>query len=375
MRKFIFVIIGLALTGGLVAPTLAASTSTVTDTAPVDTYLTGTVVKISNETTNAEFGDTILVQHLLVTLQGGREDGKEVPVEYQVRGSDFGGQRLAVGERVVVDKNETGGVTTYLITEPYRLPAFAIFALLFVLLTVALARWRGFMAFVGLGLTAVILFLFVIPQIAHGANPFLVSFVATLLMASSSLFLAHGFNLRTTIAFAAIMITIVLALVLATILVTLAHLTGIGSEEAATLLSAPTSGTINLRGLLLGGIIIGVLGVLDDVATAQVAAVAELKIANPRLNFGQLYRRGSVVGREHITSLVNTLVLAYVGASFPLLLLFSVYSTPWWVTMNTELITEEIARTLVGSLALVAAVPIATVLAAYIFHRRPEPHH
>ena len=127
------------------------------------------------------------------------------------------------------------------------------------------------------------------------------------------------------------------------------------------------SNNINLRGLLLGGIIIGVLGILDDITTAQAAATEEIFKANRRLGFSELYSRAFSVGREHITSLVNTLVLAYAGASLPLFLLFTLHIQPWWVTLNSETIAEEIVRTLVGSMTLTLAVPITTGLAAYYY--------
>ncbi|HYC80108.1 MAG TPA: YibE/F family protein, partial [Candidatus Binatia bacterium] len=130
---------------------------------------------------------------------------------------------------------------------------------------------------------------------------------------------------------------------------------------------------LNLRGLLLGGIILGVLGVLDDITTAQSAAVYEIRRANPALPFKELYSRGLSIGREHISSLVNTLFLAYAGASLPLFLFFTAgdHPQPFWVTLNSEFIAEELIRTLVGSVALMLAVPITTFLAAYYFSRRP----
>jgi uncharacterized membrane protein len=125
-----------------------------------------------------------------------------------------------------------------------------------------------------------------------------------------------------------------------------------------------------MRGLLLGGIILGALGVLDDITTAQAAAVDELHRANPSLDARELYRRGLSVGREHITALVNTLFLAYAGASLPLFILFTIYNeVPVWVALNSEFVAEEVVRTLVGSMALILAVPITTAAAATIVSR------
>ena len=149
--------------------------------------------------------------------------------------------------------------------------------------------------------------------------------------------------------------------------VRLASIFGMGTEESVLLQFGPLE-NIDLRGLLLGGIVIGALGVLDDITTAQTAVVDELRRANPRMTFRQLYAAGISVGREHIASLINTLALAYVGASLPLLMLFTINDAmPLWVTLNSEFIAEEIVRTLVGSSALLIAVPISTWCAAQAF--------
>ena len=129
--------------------------------------------------------------------------------------------------------------------------------------------------------------------------------------------------------------------------------------------------SIDVRGLLLGGILIGVLGVLDDITTAQAAAIEEISLANDKLGFRELYRRGISIGKEHIASLVNTLVLAYVGASFPVVLLYMLHKNiPMWLLLNSNFIAEEIIRTVVGSTALVLAVPLTTVMSAYFFSQK-----
>ena len=157
-----------------------------------------------------------------------------------------------------------------------------------------------------------------------------------------------------------------LAVAVDLLFVYLAKLSGAGTEEAFYLQFGSTS--FNLKGILLGGIILGVLGVLDDVTTGQVAAVEEIHLANTSFKFKELYKRGLSVGREHIASLVNTLVLAYVGVSFPLLLLYNSQKLqPFWLVINSNFMAEEIVRTLVGSVVLVVAVPLTTFLAAMFY--------
>jgi uncharacterized membrane protein len=165
-----------------------------------------------------------------------------------------------------------------------------------------------------------------------------------------------------------ILISLIITGVLATIFVDATRLTGFGSEEVGFL---QTSGVpIDPRGLLLAGILIGALGVLDDITISQASSVFELSSANPAFGVRELYRRAMNIGQDHIASTVNTLVLAYVGASLPMLLLFAIYPQPFGQIINREFVTEEVVRTLVGSLGLVAAVPITTLLAGWLTGRK-----
>lgn len=199
------------------------------------------------------------------------------------------------------------------------------------------------------------------------------SMIGALVIALFSIYLAHGLNRRTTIALISTLLTLGIASGLAILFVKAGKLFGLGSEEAFYIQQLGSLADLNLQGLLLGGIILGALGVLDDITTAQTAAVYEIKRANSALTVRELYNRGISVGREHISSLVNTLFLAYAGASLPLFLFFTVGGStqPLWVTLNSEFIAEEVVRTLVGSIALMLAVPITTFLAANYFGNRP----
>lgn len=338
----------------------------------VDVYSRGEVMSVEKEDLSIELAEPLLTQFLKIKLISGEEKGKEVTVEYQIRGTDQEKKKLQPGDQVIIDKNILpDGTVNYYATEPFRLPALVWLGVVFFVLTLITAGKKGLFSFLGLLVTLAIIAFFIVPQISQGANPFTVSLIGAALIASVSLAVGHGFNKQTGIALLSIMITISLAMGLSIFFVNISHLFGLGSEEAFYLQTGMGQ-AINLRGLLLGGMIIGVLGVLDDVATAQVAAVAELRAANAALSAKELYIRASRIGREHIVAVVNTLVLAYVGAAFPLVLLFHSFQLPWWVTLNTEMISEEVVRTLIGSVALVAAVPIATALAVWYFHRQSK---
>ena len=253
--------------------------------------------------------------------------------------------------------------------EPYRLDTIFLFGIGFIILTVLIAGKRGLSSLIGLVVTLIVITQWILPGILSGGDPLWLSVSGSALIAASSLYLAHGFKPQTTISVISTLATLFLAFILGWASVKFAHLEGMGSEAANLLMFGATE-SINLQGLLLGAILIGTLGILDDVTTTQTATISELKKANKKYQFKELWDAGLNVGREHIASLINTLVLAYVGAAFPVLVLIATSDSPLWVTFNNETLAEEIIRTLVGSSAVVLAVPISTALAAWAYGRK-----
>lgn len=270
---------------------------------------------------------------------------------------------LNPGELIAISFQE--GQELPSVEDRFRLPQLLWLGVIFIGLALVLAGRQGVASLLGLGASFLILVGFVAPAILSGGDPLLVSGIGAGLIGFFSIYLAHGFNLRTTIALTATLITVFLALLSAVVAVESTNLLGLGADVEALALQF---GGVNLRGLLLGGIVIGTLGVLDDITTSQVATVFELQRAAPELSVRELFTRASNVGREHISALINTLVLAYAGSSFPLFLLVVANDQqPTWLLLSQELLAEEIVRTLVGSSALLLAVPIATFLASIAF--------
>ena len=234
----------------------------------------------------------------------------------------------------------------------------------FAVVVVLLGRWRGALALVSMAVTVIVLIGWVAPGVLDGHDPLLVSVVAASVIAYTGLYLTHGFSPTTTVALTGTLAALALTLLISAVFFDALRFTGLATEEGLTLPLIAEG--IDLTGLLLGGAIIGALGALDDVTITQVATVAELHDRQPELSRRQLMSSGIRVGREHIASTVNTLLLAYVGASMPLLLLFAVSDQGLSTVANAELIAVEIARTLCGSIGLVAAVPLTTALAALV---------
>ncbi|MFE2512350.1 YibE/F family protein [Streptomyces naganishii] len=256
-----------------------------------------------------------------------------------------------------------------------RLPV-ALLAGIFALAVVVVGRMRGVMALIALAISFLVLSLFVLPAILQGSNPLLVAVVGSSAIMLIALYMCHGLSARTSVAVLGTLISLVLIGVLGSLFIGWAALTG--NTDDSTGLIHGLYPSIDMSGLLLAGVIIGSLGVLDDVTVTQTSAVWELHEANPAMGWRGLYRAGIRIGRDHIASVVNTLVLAYAGAALPLLLLFSIARSGVATVANSELVAEEIVRTLVGSIGLVASVPVTTALAALVVsadrpaHGRPS---
>ncbi len=269
---------------------------------------------------------------------------------------------ISVGDAVILGYEPT--TDTYFYSDRDRRSSMLWLGVLFAVVVVALGRVRGLLALIAMALTVVVLVGFVAPSVLDGNDPLLGAVVAAAAIAFISLYLTHGFTPTTTVALAGTLGALALTLGLAWAFFEFARFTGVATEEA--LVIPFVAGNVDVAALLLGGAIIGALGALDDVTVTQVAAVAELRHRSPELPTAELMASGIRVGRDHIASTVNTLLLAYAGASMPLLLLFAVSDQSLDMVANSELIAVEIVRTLCGSMGLVAAVPITTALAAAV---------
>ncbi len=277
-------------------------------------------------------------------------------------------QLLETGQVIIVTEAEsTAGLlpedSRFQIIDTFRLQTWSYLLLFFVILVFAVARIRGLLSVGGMTITIFVLSLVLVPAFLQGYDPLLVSILGAVGLSAITLYITHGWNWGTHIAYVSIVSVLVLVGFLSYGTVQSMQLTGLGSEEAL-FIQFLAGQEIQLQGLLLGGILLSTLGVLDDIIVSQIAVVRELFESKPHIQFGELFQRSLRVGQTHVASLVNTLVLVYAGSNLPLFLLFANAEQPLWVTLNSELIMEEMIRTLSGSIGLVTAVPISTFLAA-----------
>ncbi|MFF1709899.1 YibE/F family protein [Streptomyces sp. NPDC058268] len=274
-------------------------------------------------------------------------------------------RQLRQGQEVVVAYEPTAPeALQYSVTDVNRKLPMALLAGIFALAVVVVGRMRGVMALVALALSFLVLTFFILPAILQGSNPLVVAVIGASAIMLIALYLCHGLTARTSVAVLGTLISLLLIGLLGSLFIGWASLTGNTDDNTGLIHGLYPS--IDMSGLLLAGVIIGSLGVLDDVTVTQTSAVWELHQANPTMGWRGLYGAAIRIGRDHIASVVNTLVLAYAGAALPLLLLFSIAQSSVGTVANSELVAEEIVRTLVGSIGLVASVPVTTALAALV---------
>jgi uncharacterized membrane protein len=303
---------------------------------------------------------------LTVAVGEGPLAGQSIVIEVSiVRGkAPFG-----AGDDVVLaaQPDELADPAAYGVVDFQRDTPLLVLALLFAAAVIALGRRRGLAALMALALTAAILIAFVLPAILAGRDPLAVAVVGCCAIMFGALYLTHGFSARTSTAVLGTLVSLVLIGVLGTMFAQLARLSG-ADEDTANLAAALGTG-IDGRGLVLAGLMIGALGALDDVTVTQTSSVWELREADPGIGGVTLFRSAMRIGRDHVASAVNTLVLAYAGTTLPLLLVFSVAQRGLGDALTTQVIATEVVRTLVGSIGLVASVPVTTAVAVAVVTR------
>lgn len=294
----------------------------------------------------------------LVQVTDGAQQGDELEAPLP---NGPGAPTVSEGDHVVLIATDSPDGAIYSIVDHQRGGELWLLAAAFALAVVAFGRWRGLAALGGLAVTFALLLLFVIPAILEGQPPLLIAIVGSAAIMLTVLYLTHGFALSTTVAVLGTLASLALTGLLATVSVSAMHLTGITDDNSGFLGIAEA---VDMQGLLLAGIVIGSLGVLDDVTVTQSVTVTEIARANPTYGFLHLYRAGSRVGRSHIASVINTIILAYAGSSLPLLILIAANDGSFGGVVTTQIIAQEIVRSGVATLGLIAAVPMTTALAA-----------
>lgn len=303
------------------------------------------------------------VQRLRIELLGGERAGDIVVFENEA-------VPLQTGDTFFLNRQTTiNGDELFLYKDFDRRWQLAALGVLFLILMLGFGGWQGARALGSLALSVGAIMFVLVPALLAGYNPALVSLLVAGVILAIVLFGTHGWRPHVISAFVGTWSAVIVTCGMAAWWVSTLRLSGFGSD-ASVYLNFATDGTLDFAGLLLGAIIIGILGVLDDVSITQASVVQELKAANPALGWRELYTRAIRVGRDHVSSLVNTLALAYVGVALPLVLFLATSNAPVGELINQEIVAAELTRIIIGSIGLILAVPLTTVMAAWWFGTR-----
>jgi len=329
------------------------------------------VIDITKQGIVESGGYKLKYQDLKLKIIDGSDQGLLIDLTYG--GDTYLTDAQLVNKDDVLILDKTQG--KFLILDKYRLDPIPFVLIGFAVLLLFVAGWKGLGSIAGLIISLFVILKFIIPQIILGHDPLTVSILGAMVILFVTTYLAHGISKQTTIALISTFIALIFAAFFAIGSVSFTKLAGIGNEDAVSLLMGRSTSTLNLQGLLLAGIIIGTLGALNDITTTQSATIFELKVAAKQLDFYELFSRGLVIGREHIVSLVNTLVLAYAGSSLAIFIYFILNPSqqPLWVLINNEVIIDELIKTLAGTMGLILAIPIVTALASWYVSRKKLP--
>lgn len=326
----------------------------------------GTVTAVRTGSCGASVGASFTCSRTSVAVKGGPDRGTIVVLEIT---PGPGVPKLKVNDSIRLARAlSLDGKPEYYFSDFARGKPLVLLGILFAIVVVVVARWRGFAAIVGIGVTFAVLVRFLLPGLLDGRSPLALALVASAAILFPVLYLAHGVNLRTTSALLGTLGSLVAVAVLSVIAIHVTHLTGLGSEENTVVQNY--AGKVQITGLILAGFVIGSLGVLNDVTITQASAVAELAATDPGASPRQVYGRALRVGQDHIASSVYTLVLAYAGSALPILLIFSVGGRSGYDVLTSDIIAGELVRSLVGGIGLALSVPLTTGLAAVLIRPR-----
>lgn len=362
-----FLFLAIPFTVRAVAPTPVETTSQ-------DKTFKAVVTEVVRQQTQTTTDNTIIKQQDL-KLRGLEGDFKNKIVDYfgvgdvQVLKNNI----YQVGDQVlVVASLNDQGQYTYYVTDYVRTGSLLVLFIIFMLALIFVGGWKGVRSLISLILTFLVIMKYIVPQILDGADPIIVTIIGSFVILFLIIYLTEGFTSHAHVSVVSIFLSLIITVVLSYFFVSLAKLSGLATEETSFLVGLGTQ-AINFQGLLMAGMIIGTLGVLDDIVISQVATVEELHKADLYLSRWDLYRRAYGIGISHISSMTNTLFLAYAGASISLLILFASGQSGfsgWGQAINNEQIATEIVRALAGSVGLTLSVPISTLMATWWVKRK-----
>lgn len=339
------------------------------NTQPAEVKYKARIEQLSIETCPENKGEGSCYYFTLKILEGdkkGETADSIMSIQNEIRLDDY---NYKAGDKVYLVETQIAEETDYYVKEPIRKTPITILVLLFIIMVLLVGRLQGLSSLIGLGVSFAVIFSMIIPMFISGTSPIMASVLGGSIILTVSIYLSHGFNRKTSIALIGTILSLGITILLAVIFTNAVRLTGFSTDESTFLIQTLET-PIDMKGILLASLIIGGIGILDDITVSQVSTITELKKANPNLGPKELFIRSMKVGKDHIASMVNTLVLAYTGSALPLVMLFIATGATFSEIINYEYVAEEIVRTLVGSIGLVLAVPITSWIASKMIAKK-----
>lgn len=362
LKKIIFLLFAFVITSNTYVVFAQQKVNIVPLKTTVEENIEGKIIKVLEQEERESYGTKHLYQKLEIQILKGKDSGKKIEVNHGETPS-LNLPEYQAGDNIMLTKIRVpNGNFSYFVVDYVRRTPIYLLSIIFVFLVLIIARKKGLSSLLGLTFSFLIIFKFIIPNLLDGKNPIQIAVVGGTLAILITFYITHGFKRKTHIAILGTFLSLLITSIVAFYFVNFAHLTGYSSEESR-FLQAQVEQPIDIKGLLLVGIIIGLIGILDDITISQAAIVEKLKETSANLSFNELFTKSMDIGKDHIGALVNTLIMVYTGAALPLFLLFYLSDLSFTTVINFEIIAEEVLRILVASIGLMLAVPITTFLA------------
>ncbi len=305
-------------------------------------------------------------QVVKVLVKEGEYEGREFIVENNLGGMEFFNIRVEKGDSILLMLDETSDKLIVNISGFVRDRYILFTVLLFVALLIIVGRFKGLKAVITLTVTIIIIWKYLLPSILNGGNPITVSTISSIGITIFTMLVIAGFNKKSYSAILGTIAGVTIAAIIAFAVGNLAKLTGLSSEEAVMLMYLPSGVQFDFKGLLFAGIIIGTLGAVMDVSISIASSMDEVKKANQEVSKLSLIKSGMNVGKDIMGTMTNTLILAYTGASIPIMLVFMAYNTSMVEVINLDIIATEIIRAITGSIGIVLAIPFTAFFAGLL---------
>ncbi len=332
----------------------------------IGSYEKGIIREVINEKINQGKGVEVTVQNMKIEINSGEDAGKTVEVKNTISQYAPINFEFEVGDRVVLYKNTQGiNKGQYFVADHYRQDKVLYIIIGFVISIILVGRLQGIKALLTLGISVAIIFFVFIPLVLKGFSPLLLATISSLLITGITIFVVSGFGVKSRAAILGTLAGVVIAGILSYLVGSMSHLTGLGNEEALMIKFLPIESKLSPEGILYAGIIFGALGAIMDVTMSIASSIEEVHRGNPMMSHRELYKSGMNVGRDVMSTMTNTLILAYIGTAIPLLLIFHTYSHQWVKFINLDMVVTEILRAIAGSIGLILAIPITAFIAAF----------